>query len=374
MKIGVDAQTLLGDNAGVAYYTRGILKEVLRQDQKNRYNLLFFHPFYRKFNQIFERSDNFHYGIEKTIPYKVFYKLHKLGIKIPLEIFFGKHDLYFFPNFVVYPHRLGKSVVVVHDLAFEKVPQYVQDKNVRFLKKFVPRSLSEADHVVVTSEYTKADVVEIYGISEDNITVIYPGVDLEKFRPSSPARISQVREKYGLAKPFILYLSTLEPRKNVLSIIKAFAGFNNKKGYQLVLAGKRSWQDREIFEKVKELGLEESVVFPGYIPDQDKPDLLSAAEVFVYPSFFEGFGMPVIEAQACGTPVIASNVTSLPEVGGNAAVYVDPNDADGLTRSLEEILSSSSRRENLAKMGLGNGRGFSWENSSRNLIQVFERV
>src|SRR3972149_12012329 len=174
MKIGVDAQTLLEDNAGVAYYTRGILKEVLRQDKKNRYDLFFFRPFFRKFDQFFGKSENFYYRIEKLFPYKVFYKLRKWGIKIPLEVFFGKHDLWFFPNFVVYPHRTGKSVVVVHDLAFEKVPQYVQDKNVRFLKKFVPRSLSEADHVVVTSEYTKADVVEIYGISEDNITVSPP--------------------------------------------------------------------------------------------------------------------------------------------------------------------------------------------------------
>ena len=374
MKIGIDAQPLLSRSAGVTSYTRGILEGVTRQDKKNQYDLMLFQPFFKKLNPIFKKSGNFKYRLEGLFPYKVFYKLHKWGVKIPLEIFFGKHDLWFFPNFVVYPHRAGKSVVVVHDLAFEKVPQYVQDQNVRFLKKFVPRSLSKADHIVVTSEFTKADVVKTYGIPEDKIAVVYPGVDLEKFRPSGSARINQIKEKYGITKPYILYLGTLEPRKNVPSVIKAYAGLKNKKDYQLVLAGKRSWQDRDIFEKVREFRIGDSVVFPGYISDEDRPDLLSAAEVFVYPSFFEGFGMPVIEAQACGTPVIASNATSLPEVGGNAAVYVDPDDADGLTRSLEELLSSPPRRDNLAKMGLANVRRFSWEDSARKIVDVFNRL
>lgn len=370
MKIGVDAQPLLARSAGVTSYTRGILEEVIRQDKNNQYDLMLFHPFFKKLNPIFKKSGNFQYKLEGLLPYKVFYKLHKWGVKIPLDIFFGNHDLYLFPNFVIYPHRAGKSVVIIHDLAFNRVPQYVDSKNVDFLNKFVPVSVRQADHVIATSNFTRKSIIETYGVPEDKVTTVYPGVDLSIFRPSSKIAIGQIREKYGLKKPFILYLGTLEPRKNIPFILGAFSKLKNNEDLDLVLAGKKGWMYEEIFEKVRELGIGGRVIFTGYVPDEDRPMLLSAAEVFVFPSFFEGFGMPVIEAQACGTPVVTSNVAPLPEAGGDSAVYIDPYDSAGLLKSLEELLSSASRRENLVKMGLANVRRFSWVDSARSIIKV----
>jgi len=197
MKIGIDAQPLLSRSAGVTSYTRGILEEIIRQDKNNQYDLMFFQPFFKKLSPIFKKSGNFRYKSEGLLPYKVFYKLHKWGVKIPLEILFGKHDLWFFPNFVVYPHRTGKSVVVVHDLAFEKVPQYVQDQNVRFLKKFVPRSLSKADHIVVTSEFTKAQFRPI-GLCRSSRNAGQCGRrGIYRGRGRAPARRAWLRSRAG---------------------------------------------------------------------------------------------------------------------------------------------------------------------------------
>ncbi|MEX0887829.1 MAG: glycosyltransferase, partial [Patescibacteria group bacterium] len=153
-------------------------------------------------------GSNFAYRYQRFFPYKFFYKFHKLGVDIPLEFFWGKHDLYFFPNFVAYPHRTGKSVVVVHDLAFEKFPQYVFKRNVDFLKKFVPPSVAQADHVIANSEFTKRDLVETYGTPAEKITVAYPGVDEKVFYPRSEKEIEEVKKKYGITKPFVLYLGT----------------------------------------------------------------------------------------------------------------------------------------------------------------------
>jgi len=374
VKIAIDAQTLLEPSAGITYYTKGITEGILKLDRDNFYDLLLFRIFPKKPLRMFGDGGNFAYRYQRFFPYKFFYKSHKLGVDIPLELFFGRHDLYLFPNFVVYPHRKGKSVVVVHDLTFEKVPQYVAQRNVDFLKEFVPPSVAKADHVVVNSEFTKQDLVNTYRVPAEKVTVVYPGVDEKVFYPRSEEDKTEVRKKYGIKKPFILYLGTLEPRKNVSSILKAYAGLKDKKEFDLVLAGKTGWLSEEIFRTVKDLELLESVIFTGYIPDEDRPKLLSAAEVFAYPSFFEGFGMPAVEAQACGTPVIASDTTSLPEAVGEGAILVDPRSVDEIKEALEKILASEELRTRLKEKGLENSRRFRWEESAKKLIGIFNRL
>ena len=374
MRIAVDAQTLLEQSAGITYYTKGLIEAVLKQDQTNYYDLLLWRLFPKKPLRMFGEGRNFSYRYQRFFPYKGFYKLYKWGIPIPLETFFGSHDLYFFPNFVAYPHLKGKSVVVVHDLTFEKVPQYVDRRNVDFLKKFVPPSVAKADHVVVNCEFTKNELIDAYRVPAEKVTVAYPGVDPGVFYPRSEKEKEEVKKKYGISKPFILYLGTLEPRKNVPAVLKAYAGLPNRRDFSLVLAGKKGWLYEEIFRTVGDLGLEEDVIFTGYVPEEDRPKLMSAAEVFVYPSFFEGFGMPVVEAQACGTPVIASNTTSLPEAVGDGGVLVDPKNISQLAEALEEVLSSGSLREKLVKKGLANARRFNWEDSGAKIVRIFNSL
>lgn len=374
MRIGVLAQPLLEPNAGITYFTQGILREILKQDWKNHYDLFLWRLFPKKLADVFGRERNFSYCYQRFFPYKVFYKLHKWGIDVPLEFFFGRHDLYFFPNFVIYPHRAGKSVVVVYDLSFEKVPQFVDRQNVEFLKKFVPASVRECDHVVVISEATKRDVIETYGVSSEKITVIYPGVDPAQFNPRSATEVGEAKRKYGIKKPYLLYLGTLEPRKNIPAILEAYADLKRRREFNLVLAGKTGWLSEEIFATVRELGIGEDVVFTGYVADEDRPKLLSGAEVFVYPSFFEGFGMPVVEAQACGTPVVTSNTTSLPEVVGEAGIMVSPDDVAVLSSALEKVLFDPALQKDLVKRGLNHARQFSWERSARDLLKIFNRL
>lgn len=373
-RIAVDAQTLLEPSAGITYYTQGITKSILKLDRKNFYDLLLWRLFPKKILRMFGNGENFAYCYQRFFPYKLFYKFHKWGIDLPLELFFGKHDLYFFPNFVIYPYLKGKSVVVVHDLTFEKVPQYVAQRNVDFLKKFVPSSAARADQVVAVSEFTKRDLVSTYRVPAEKVTVVYPGVDEKVFYPRSEKEKDEVRKKYGITKPFVLYLGTLEPRKNVPAVIKAFAGLKNRKDFQLVLAGKTGWLSEEIFRTVKDLGLGEDVIFTGYVPDEDRPKLLSAAEVFVFPSFFEGFGMPVVEAQACGAPVVTSNTTSLPEAAGAGAGLVAPENIAEIKAAVERILTSEELRAQLKKKGIENARRFRWDNSARRILEIFNRL
>ena len=375
MRIAIDAQPLLEQSAGVTYYSKGLVEAVLKQDRNNHYDLLFWRLFPKKPLPVLGEGRNFSYRWQRFFPYKIFYKLFKWGIRIPLELFFLiRPDLYFFPNFVVYPHRRGKSVVLIHDLTFEKVPQYVARRNVDFLKKFVPPSVARADQVVVNCEFTKRELIEAYRVPAEKVTVAYPGVDPKSFYPRSAKDKEEIKRKYGINKPFLLFLGTLEPRKNVPAILKVYADLPNRRDFNLVLAGKRGWLSEEIFRTVADLGLEEDVIFTGYVPEEDRPKLMSAAEVFVFPSFFEGFGMPVVEAQACGTPVVTSNTTSLPEAAGKGAVLVDPKNVYQLARAIEEVLSSGSLREKLVKKGLANARRFDWNESARKLIEIFNRL
>lgn len=374
MRVGIDAQVLLEPSAGITYYTQGILTEILKQDSENHYDLFLFRLFPKSPARMFENSANLSYRYQRFFPYKLFYKFHKWGIGIPLEIFFGRHDLYFFPNFVAYPHRVGKNVVVVHDLTFERVPQYVDRKNVDFLKKFVPPSVAQADHVIVNSKFTRDDLIGTYRVPANKVTVVHPGIDPKFFFPRSEKERVAVTRKYGIKKPFLLYLGTLEPRKNVPAVVRAYAALMGRKDFNLVLAGKTGWMSEEIFRTVEDLGLREDVIFTGYVPDEDRPRLLSAAEVFVYPSFFEGFGMPVVEAQACGTPVITSNTTALPEAAGGAAILVDPEKVEEIAAALEQLTSSSSSREKFRKAGILNSRRFRWRESARKVIEIFRSL
>lgn len=361
-------------------YTFGLLQEILRQDKKNFYDLLLFRLFPKPQRYFFGKSQNFSYRYQRFFPFKIFYKLYKWGINVPLELFFPPkadepaYDLYFFPNFVIYPHLDGKNVVVVPDLSFEKVPQYADRENVEFLRKFVPSSAASADQIVTISNYTKEELIKTYGLPERKIIVAYPGVDQEIFYPRSTKEKEGIKKKYGIKKPFILFLGTLEPRKNIPAVIGAFAGLKNRKNYNLVLAGKRGWMYGEIFQAIRQLGIEEDVIFTGYVPDHDRPILMSAAEVFVFPSFFEGFGMPVIEAQACGTPVVTSNTTSLPEAAGEGAVLVDPQSTKELGAAIKDILNSPRIRKTLVEKGLVNAKKFRWEESAKKVIGIFNQI
>jgi len=267
-----------------------------------------------------------------------------------------------------------KYVITIHDLT-----PFITSSEAKFgrpliYKLLLPRTLKTADKIIADSNSTKNDLINYFNIPEEKIRVILLAAD-EKFRPLSNKEIKEAKQKYSLNFPFILYVGTLEPRKNIPTLIKAFYKLKKKDIInKLVITGKKGWKYKEIFETIDKLNLQNDVVFTGYVSDEDLPALYNAADLFVYPSIYEGFGLPPLEAMACGTPVITSNTSSLPEVVRDAGIMVDPSDVNGLADAMHEVLTNESLRANMVKKGLEREEMFSWEKCARETLEVYEEV
>jgi glycosyltransferase involved in cell wall biosynthesis len=225
-----------------------------------------------------------------------------------------------------------------------------------------------ATHIIADSEATKTDLTAHYTVPPQKITVAYPGYDESLAPVHDRSKIAATQAHYNIKGDYLLYLGTLQPRKNLSRVITAFADAQIKA--QLILAGKRGWLYDDLFSQVQQMELKERVLFPGYIAEEDKAPLLSGALAFVFPSLHEGFGLPVLEAQACGCPVIASTTSSLPEVTGEGGLLVDPRDTTAITRAMERIIHQDDLREGIIKRGLENVRRFSWEKCAQTVMDV----
>jgi glycosyltransferase involved in cell wall biosynthesis len=254
----------------------------------------------------------------------------------------------------VLPERLPcPSVVTIHDLAFLVYPQYFRPGRRLYQRMFTARSARAATRVIAVSESTKRDIVERLGVSPEKVRVVYPAID-ERFRPVADlARLSAFRREHDLPERFLLYLGTLEPRKNLLALLEAYATLRARDDTAppLVLAGARGWYYQDLFARVRTLGLERAITFAGYVRDEDQPLWYASAELFIYPSLFEGFGLPVAEALACGAPVVTTNVSSLPEAAGDVAMLADPHQPEALARAMQQVLSSDETRRQMAARG-----------------------
>jgi len=228
--------------------------------------------------------------------------------------------------------------------------------------------------VLADSAATKEDLIALFGTPADKITVLYSGVDA-RFAPVRDRSIlDQVCVKYGITWPFILAVGTLQPRKNYARLIQAFAQLANDRPHQLIIAGGKGWMFNDIFTLVKSLGLENRVRFPGFVDDADLPALYSAADLFAYVSVYEGFGLPLLEAMACGTPVIGSNTSSLPEVIGAVGLQVDPRDVDAIANALKMMLTQSDLRARAMVAGIDRARLFTWVAAAQKLLAIYDRI
>lgn len=239
------------------------------------------------------------------------------------------------------------SIVTLHDLAFLRFPHVLTPAKRLYHRTFTVRSLKHASMIITVSDSTMRDVHELVGIPYERIQTIYPCIDTRFSNVFKEEQIQTFREKYHLCDGFILYLGTLEPRKNILTLIDAYAQL--RQTYQLreklVLAGGKGWLYDTIFDKVRQLGLEEDILFPGFVSDSEQALWYQSAAVFAYPSLYEGFGIPVAEALSCGTPVVTSNVSSLPEAGAGLALCVDPQDINALSNALYRAITDQQLRE-----------------------------
>jgi glycosyltransferase involved in cell wall biosynthesis len=238
----------------------------------------------------------------------------------------------------------------------------------------MPRFLRAADAIIAVSECSKRDAVRLYGIPPDKIRVIYEGVDPHFAPVTNTAKLSAVRAKYNLPEHFIVHVGTIEPRKNLPLLFEVIAQARAHSDQHLVIAGKLGWLTEPILAKVTELGLENRVTFTGFVADEDLPALISAATLLAMPSKYEGFGLPVLEAMACGTPVIASNASSLPEVGGEAALYARPNDPASWAQLIDRVWTDAELRASLREKGFKQAAKFKWATMARETAEVYRAV
>lgn len=266
------------------------------------------------------------------------------------------------------------TIITVHDLSFLRFPEAFRRFNRTYLTLFTRWSTRRAARVIAVSESTRRDVIALCGVPSERVVTIPNGVD-KAFCPADAAEVAEFRRNRRLPDRFILYLGTLEPRKNLQTLIDAYAQLRARAAVpKLVIAGGKGWFFETIFTRVAELGLADDVLFPGYVPGPELPWWYRAAELFVYPSRFEGFGLPVLEAMACGTPVITTTSSSLPEVAGDAALLVDPDDTDALAAALSRLLDDPQLQATLRVAGLSQALRFSWARTATETAQVYRDI
>ncbi len=289
---------------------------------------------------------------------------------VGMDRMFSDIDLFHATEHLLPRLKKTRSVFTLHDLIFQFDPDSHKPLNIAFLKTMMPRFLRAADAIVAVSECSKRDAVNLYSIPADKIHVIYEGVD-PKFTPiTDEAKLNEVRAKYKLPDRFILHVGTVEPRKNLPLLFEAAAQIKE----HVVVAGKLGWLTDPILAKVKELGVEDRVTFTGFVADDDLPALISSATVLAMPSKYEGFGLPILEAMACGTPVVTSNAASLPEVGGDAVLYAWHDDVRSWIRLLTLALDDAELRSWLRQKGLRQAAKFRWETMARETLEVYRKV
>lgn len=302
---------------------------------------------------------------------------HRARVPLPVETFTGRVALYHATDFVLPPTLPGaKTLLTVHDLSFVRVPESASPRLKAYLDVVVPRSVRRADHILADSRATLQDLISLYGVAPEKIAVLLSGVDARFQRETDLARIENVRRKYELGQtPYLFSVGTVQPRKNYPRLILALAALRAEgRDLQLVIAGGKGWLDDPVYEALRATGMEPFARLIGFADDADLPALYSGAACLAFPSLYEGFGLPVLEAMACGTPVVTSAVSSLPEVAGDAALLVDPTDQDAITAALRRLLDDAALRVTLVERGYERAAYFTWQRAAQELKNVYSQL
>lgn len=312
---------------------------------------------------------------------------------LPLKLTFGPKINVFF-SMAHYGPRFSKVpfVVTIHDLSYLHFPEMFKKNDLYQLTSWSKYSIKNAAHIIAVSKTTKEDIIKNYNIDPAKITVTYEGYDEDRFKPQSKSKVESIKSKYKIKGDYIIFVGTIQPRKNLERLLEAFkilvdssqfTVHRNEKtvnrkpptvNLSLVIVGKKGWLYEPIFQKVKDLGLGQKVVFTDFVPDDDLPALIGGAQVYVLPSLWEGFGIPVIEAQACGVPVVVSNISSLPEIVGESGILVDPESVESIAQGVKKVLTDKKTKSDLVKKGFENTKRFSWQSCAQETLGVLAKV
>lgn len=387
MRIGIDVRCLAeGRRTGVEEYTLNFLDNLFSLDTRNEY-VLFFNSF-KNSKTDFSWIEKFpNVSLRKTHYPNKLLNLSLWYLNWPkLDRMVDGADIFFMPNIGFGSvSKESKLIVTMHDLSFERYAETFSWKR-RLWHMFInPKKICRrADRIIAVSESTKNDIEKLYAIDEAKIKVAYSGI-AEKFcvLDRNNEGLIRIKEKYGLPYRFILYLGTIEPRKNIVGIVRAYGELQkwaeeNKQEdllkYKLIIAGSRGWLSGKIFKEISKSKHKENIGVLNFIEEEDKEFILNLSSLFVYPSLFEGFGFPPLEAMACGVPVVASNNSSLPEVVGNGGILIDPDKPDEIFHAMKEILSDAGLRENIIAKGLAQAGKFSWKKAAEEFLKMINRM
>lgn len=353
-KIGIDIQTTLGQKTGFGFYVSNLVETLKKVDNKNKY--VFFKP---------ETEKDF--SAPRRFVWDQF-KLPRLARQSGIDLF---HQ----PTFSAPVFYRGKIVVTVHDIIAVLFGHDIPFFSRQYFAHWMPFSYGYADKIICDSEHTKKDLVQYLKIDDRKIVVI-PIAAGKDFKPIEDRnKIDRILDKYYINSRYILHIGTLNPRKNLDFLIRVFNRVHKlMPDVKLVIAGKKGWHYESLFELVRHLGLEKYVIFTGYIDDAEAPYLYSAADIYAFPSIYEGFGLPPLEAMSCGTPVIASNTSSIPEVVGDAGILISPTDVESWIKALLRLLRNDNERKEMSAKSLTRAKQFSWTKTANKTIEVYEEV
>lgn len=375
MRIGFDASFGINDCSGIGRYSYNLIKYLLKIDKKNHY-LLFFN-FFRsrssklaKINELISDNKNVDVIINNYFGAIKDFIWHNPFIS-PIDIYFKALDVYHACCFQAFPGKINlkKSVLTIHDLTYLVDADFHQAKT-KYFQKLTENAISKASFIISDSQSTQNDLIKFYGHKLPPSKVIYPGIET-KFHSQSQQNVQQFKARYTAGSDYILAVGTLEPRKNLARLIQAYQllPVELQKKYKLLVVGKNGWDS-----KINDFRGSNNIIFANFIADNFLLAGYSGASLFVYPSLYEGFGFPPLEAMACGVAVVASNVSSLPEIVGAAAVLVDPYNVEDISRAMKNILVSQKTQDNLIARGLEQVKQFNWQQTAQKTLEIYQQL
>lgn len=367
MRIAIDASTL-STQGGPRTYVLGLIDALLRIDRENEYVVFYNDP---------SHLGRFPLATEIVLPGKTPpARLFREHVLLPLACRRERVDILHCPKSAVPFFSPCPVVVTLHDLIPIKHPETERFAARVYWRLQIPIAARRSDFIITDSEHARNEIMADFRIPSEKITAIMLGFNPAMLEPRDEARGREVRGKYGLPADYILYVGTIQPRKNLDTLIEAFSRLKKERriANRLVITGRKGWLYDSLFARLKELALGDEVIFTGFVPDEELPYVYDGAKAFVYLSFFEGFGLPPLEAMACGVPVITSNTTSLPEVVGDAGIALPPNDVEGVAAALARVLTDPETAAAMKEKGLRRARTFSWESTARQTLEIYGKI
>ena len=357
------ARELSVGSLGVKTYLEGLIGSLLEKDRENEYYIFYI-----------SKSDLGSFPTANEVALESFHKLFWDYFLSPSAIRKNKIDVMLFPKYVIPFFVNCKKIVVVHDLGFYLPFKIYPLHDIVYIRLMLKSSIKRADHVIAVSQNTKKDIVRIFGINENDVTVIHEAPHERYKEINDERRLNKVKKKYDLNHPFIFNPSLCDLRKNVVRLLKAFKRIEEKIPHKLLITGRKPGRIREVNKIIDKLNIGERVRIETHIPSEDMPAIYNLAGLCVYPSLYEGFGLPILEAMSCGCPVIASKTSSMPEVAGDAAILVNPYEEKEISDAMYKVLTNDKLKRSLIKKGLKRVKKFSWEKTAEKTLEIFKTV